>query len=557
MKNKKFIFISILILAIGFAAVSTTLYITGNIAYQTNKEDFNVYFSEAIVDGEDKSNELIIDKTHIRYITNELKTIGDTSVLEFEVTNESKEYDVDAKITCAPKVATDIVSLTVDTLTFSITSGGIHKGTVTSELLKVQTESKDIEFECEIEVKATERTSRGSSIAELNSYAISGTLKDEYGNILPNTDLVVYSNTPHEVTTDNNGYFYVENLEKGIHEIYLKSEGVDVTNKEEVKVNSSFGATLTTNNVYKVIKGNFKLDNTQAGTKIEDNTVRCEYEPGKTWEFNYNGTTGSDGSKQEFIVPCDGTYKLETWGAQGGNVNSNKRGGYGAYSVGNKELTNREKLFIYVGGQGETCTLCNLAPGGYNGGGNGFESDFREGTTFSGGGGATHIATISGILADLENDKEKIYLVSGGGAGNWEYPIYNSYYYSIDFGDAGGISSKNTRGYNSDYNRYNTVVGATQTSGNAFGLGGTHNYQSAGGGGGWYGGVSGQYNATGGSSYIGNSLLTNKSMYCYNCTSSSEESTKTISTTCTSATPTENCAKQGNGYARITLISID
>ena len=43
-------------------------------------------------------------------------------------------------------------------------------------------------------------------------------------------------------------------------------------------------------------------------------------------------------------------------------------------------------------------------------------------------------------------------------------------------------------------------------------------------------------------------------MYCYNCTESTEESTKTISTTCTSATPTENCAKSGNGYARITLI---
>ena len=44
-------------------------------------------------------------------------------------------------------------------------------------------------------------------------------------------------------------------------------------------------------------------------------------------------------------------------------------------------------------------------------------------------------------------------------------------------------------------------------------------------------------------------------MYCYNCTESSEEATKTISTTCHSSTPTENCAKIGNGYARITLIS--
>lgn len=54
-----------------------------------------------------------------------------------------------------------------------------------------------------------------------------------------------------------------------------------------------------------------------------------------------------------------------------------------------------------------------------------------------------------------------------------------------------------------------------------------------------------------------NTLLTKKVMYCYNCQESSEESTKTISTTCTSATPTSACAKSGNGYARITLISTD
>ena len=61
----------------------------------------------------------------------------------------------------------------------------------------------------------------------------------------------------------------------------------------------------------------------------------------------------------------------------------------------------------------------------------------------------------------------------------------------------------------------------------------------------------------GGSGYIGNSLLTNKVMYCYNCEESFEESTKTISTTCNEETPTGYCAKKGNGYARITLVSID
>jgi len=44
-------------------------------------------------------------------------------------------------------------------------------------------------------------------------------------------------------------------------------------------------------------------------------------------------------------------------------------------------------------------------------------------------------------------------------------------------------------------------------------------------------------------------------MYCYNCEESSEESTKTISTTNVSEEAISNYAKIGNGYARITLIS--
>ena len=95
-----------------------------------------------------------------------------------------------------------------------------------------------------------------------------------------------------------------------------------------------------------------------------------------------------------------------------------------------------------------------------------------------------------------------------------------------------------------------------------FGIGGTGNSTNvggAGGGGGFYGGGGSLDNAGGGggSGYIGNSLLKDKVMYCYNCEESNEESTKTISTTCNEETPTSYCAKKGNGYARITLVSID
>ena len=50
MKNKKFLFISLLILAIGFASVSTTLYISGNLVFGTNKNDFDIYFNKDILD---------------------------------------------------------------------------------------------------------------------------------------------------------------------------------------------------------------------------------------------------------------------------------------------------------------------------------------------------------------------------------------------------------------------------------------------------------------------------------------------------------------------------
>ena len=66
--------------------------------------------------------------------------------------------------------------------------------------------------------------------------------------------------------------------------------------------------------------------------------------------------------------------------------------------------------------------------------------------------------------------------------------------------------------------------------------------------------ASGNSSGGGGSSYIGNSLLHTKSMYCYECTESTDESTYTISTNNVSDIPTSNYAKSGNGYAKITYI---
>ena len=294
---------------------------------------------------------------------------------------------------------------------------------------------------------------------------------------------------------------------------------------------------------------------------------------------NYSGQTVFDfdytGAEQTFTVPVSGTYKLETWGAQGGDATSVYIGGAGGYTVGNINQKKSNKIYINIGGSGNN----NAYLGGYNGGGS-IRNDDGQCNFGSPGGGATHMSFKSGTLDNLENYKESILLVAGGG-GAGDHRGYN---YGNGYGGAGGgyigntgISVEHTNGYGYGYG-----TGGTQNSGGeeiwisdsqthdstwsfngTFGQGATKNTLSdygpqTGCGGGFYGGGSAAHGGGGGGSgYIGNPLLTNKVMYCYNCEESSEKNTKTISTTCNEETPTSYCAKKGNGYARITLISID
>ena len=338
------------------------------------------------------------------------------------------------------------------------------------------------------------------------------------------------------------------------------------------KINSSSieGRKLTTG----ILKSNESKDYSlrlwiDYGTTLEDlnNEIKTfkskivivgkpiDYDGDVVFNFDYTG------DEQTFIAPVSGVYKLETWGAQGGSSIIDGRlsnlGGYGGYASGQIDLSKNTNIYLNIGGTGSLAIQGQDTAGGYNGGGSGTwdnntsELNSNMSETGGGGGGATHIAVKSGLLSSLESYKNSIYIVSGGGgAGN----------YRQRGGDGGGISG--TQGENS------SGLGGNQIFGCAFGKGcdgvGTgYSNGVSGGGGGFYGGninsASGKnFNAGGGGSgYIGNSLLKNKVMYCYNCEESSEESTKTISTTCNEETPTSYCSKKGNGYARLTLIRVN
>ena len=105
-----------------------------------------------------------------------------------------------------------------------------------------------------------------------------------------------------------------------------------------------------------------------------------------------------------------GKFKLEAWGASGGN----EYGGRGAYATGIINLIEQTQFFIFVGGEGENISKTMTNPkGGCNGGGHGgmpSRDDFYNG---AGGGGSTDIRlNLSTIY-----DSRILVAAGGGGAG--------------------------------------------------------------------------------------------------------------------------------------------
>ena len=143
------------------------------------------------------------------------------------------------------------------------------------------------------------------------------------------------------------------------------------------------------------------------------------YPVGTVFNFNYTGTV------QEVTLP-PGKYKLQCWGAQGGNSSSYSGvGSKGGYSEGILTLTEATKLYIFVGGKG-----ASSGNGGWNcGGGSTGSSSYNSGNTYGKsyptcGGGATDIATVTSDMAysSRRNNRSAASLLSrcivaGGGAG--------------------------------------------------------------------------------------------------------------------------------------------
>lgn len=295
---------------------------------------------------------------------------------------------------------------------------------------------------------------------------------------------------------------------------------------------------------------------------------------------NYNGSVMNfdyTGSVQTATL-TPGAYKLECWGAQGGNSNQSNgtygNGGKGGYSTGILNVSTNTTIYITVGGQGQNGILNTRTAGGFNGGGDG------DGTNNSGvgggGGGASDISLMSPVFSHssyfINNIRDTNSLLSriivAGGGGSAGYDVRNN---AANGGAGGG-----TTGQDGLSNRVYHGTGGKQTT---FGTGGSseepNRYSvqakfgcgasasnstdvAPGGGGGWYGGGLHCDSAGGGSGYV--YTPTTASNYPSGCLLNSAyylSNAQTIAGNQSFSSPTggTETGHSGNGYVRITKLT--
>ena len=166
--KKRNIIILMILLVIGFAAVSTTLVINGTLNIGYNEENFSSSVVYTRAETEDGTAEINQDDKNITFETNKLENVNETATLEFDVTNKSRNYDAEVTIKCGLKEDFKSFSEYLD-ITMSLESPFelISSETKTGRLVVTLKKAYDkdlettAEIECELVAEPLERDTLG------------------------------------------------------------------------------------------------------------------------------------------------------------------------------------------------------------------------------------------------------------------------------------------------------------------------------------------------------------------------------------------------------------
>lgn len=366
----KKVYILILLLAIGFASITTSLVINGSATIGVNETDYDIFFSEAILDDVDRTN-TIVDASgqSINFDTNELTLEGETSILEYEVTNNSKQYDAEVRINCMVEDSKvlDYIKLTYYIDKDIIPARSKANGNITVKLEKAFADDLELRhgLTCRIETSAVEKETLNLNEVEKKQYYTYGYLVNEDNEPIKNASVIVYGNDAKFATTDDRGMFIISDLSSGEYDLYV----VENTSVEELQDKSkeemALIASQTTHFHTKADTLNFENNILRYGKVIAGTPII------KDVTFNTNGGTIEnfeskiiEGQGVGFLPSIDHDNLLfKDWLSDGSSINEETvidgntllaNYGEGVAKIGDKQFKTLNNAFDYVNNDSET-----------------------------------------------------------------------------------------------------------------------------------------------------------------------------------------------------------
>ena len=159
-KFKYLIGILLLFLIVGFTTISVTLSISGNANVISNLDDFKVYFSNALINNNSAKRLIKNDKELVFDI--DLKELGETYTISYDVTNASSLLDAALSINCTQSNEYLTITNEFDTSTLPALTTRTGNLTITKKKTSASETTDSYPITCNIVASPIERTTTGT-----------------------------------------------------------------------------------------------------------------------------------------------------------------------------------------------------------------------------------------------------------------------------------------------------------------------------------------------------------------------------------------------------------
>lgn len=314
--RRNIVIMLIVMLAIGFASVATTLFIQGTSLIGENKSDFDVYFSKVYENGFEKK-ELITSKTTIDFST-ELKSVGETYILDYDVTNGSSNYDSEITLNCTESNSYFIVKNVFNDKE-PLKAKETRSGRLTITLLRPVTEQVDYVVNLSFVNNAIERDSFNS--AE-----------------------IMYEDVNYLRQGENNSNIATLKTYDELVSEYGEDTVYDMTNKEYLSLTEYMPSFLG----YEIDRRNVETINFSNENKVPENAI-----------YSWDVSEKQNGSIMAYTMDEDSDGLYEIFIGQDGGVIANPNSAYllsyfynvkeinGLDNLNTKNVTNMGGMFAY------------------------------------------------------------------------------------------------------------------------------------------------------------------------------------------------------------------